>query len=253
MSNAALGADYAQAVEQLAGRVLGALRGTQVPLPAVSDEDRPADTPALAAVRVLGPDLFAPALFCRQPLPQPDRDTLGAALRVFPPRPGDSTEARWRDRTTAALLARGAAGDRGAVPYAGEESERASIAEVVEVAGLVEDAEDTELSWQERSQRMARLAPLALPEVDGPYQQRACLHVRALSRGTARSLMRRDYPTAARLVRWLALARSRGASPALDVPTVLDHLRLWGAPSARTALDLAIATRLLSASEGGPR
>ncbi|WP_234379978.1 hypothetical protein [Streptomyces sp. CMB-StM0423] len=253
MSNAALGAGYAQAVEQLAGRVLGALRGTQVPLPAVSDADRPADTTALAAVRVLGPDLFAPALFCRQPLPQPDRETLGSALRVFPPRPGDSTEARWRDRTTAALLARGAAGTRTAVPYPGEDSERAAIAEVVEIAGIVEDAEDTELTWKERSQRMARLAPLALPEVDGPYQQRACLHVRALSQGAVRSLMRRDYPTAARLVRWLALARSRGASPALDVPTALEHLRLWGAPSARTALDLAIAGRLLAAAEGGPR
>ncbi|MEO3764876.1 hypothetical protein [Streptomyces sp. B8F3] len=253
MSNAALGADYAQAVEQLAGRVLGALRGTQVPLPAVSDPDRPADTTALAAVRVLGPDLFAPALFCRQPLPQPDRETLGSALRVFPPRPGDSTEARWRDRTTAALLARGGAGAQAAGPYAGKDSERAAIAEVVEIAGIVEDAEDTELSWKERSQRMARLAPLALPEVDGPYQQRACLHVRALSQGTVRSLMRRDYQTASRLVRWLALAQSRGAAPALDVPTVLEHLRLWGAPSARTALDLAIAGRLLAVTEGGSR
>lgn len=256
MSNPALGADYAQAVERLAGRVLGALRGTQVPLPAVSDADRPADTTALAAVRVMGPDLFAPALFCRQPLPQPDRDTLDTALRVFPPRPGDSVEARWRDRTTTALLARGAAGAHpagtyaGGEPYPGEGSERAALAEA---AGIAEDAEDTELTWQERSQRMARLAPLALPEVDGPYQQRACLHVRALSRGATRSLMRRDHPTAARLVRWLALAQSRGASPALDVPTVLDHLRLWGAPSARTALDLAIARRLLAATEGGPR
>jgi len=262
MSNAALGADYAQAVERLAGRVLGALRGTQVPLPAVSDADRPADTTALAAVRVMGPDLFAPALFRRQPLPQPDRDTLDTALRVFPPRPGDSVEARWRDRTTAALLARGAAGAHpaspyaGGEPYAGEDSERAALAEaagIAGIAGIVEDAEDTELTWQERSQRMARLAPLALPEVDGPYQQRACLHVRALSRGATRSLMRRDHPTAARLVRWLALAQSRGASPALDVPTVLDHLRLWGAPSTRTALDLAIARRLLAATEGGPR
>ncbi|WP_326799935.1 hypothetical protein OG946_34930 [Streptomyces sp. NBC_01808] len=253
MSNAALGADYARAVEQLAGRVLGALRGTQVPLPAVSDADRPADTTALAAVRVLGPDLFAPALFCRQPLPRHDRETLGSALRVFPPRPGDSTEARWRDRTTAALLARGAAGTRAAVPYAEEDSERAAITEVVEIAGIVEDAEGTELTWKERSQRMARLAPLALPEVDGPYQQRACLHVRALSQGAVRSLMRRDYPTAARLVRWLALAQSRGASPALDVPTALEHLRLWGAPSARTALDLAIAGRLLAGPEGGLR
>lgn len=250
MSNAALRADYAQAVEQLAGRVLGVLRGTQVPLPAVSDADRPADTAALAAVRVLGPDLFAPALFCRQPLPQPDREILGSALRAFPPRAGDSAEARWRDRTTAALLARGAAGARAAGAHAGEESERAEIAEVVEI---VEDAEDTELSWQERSQRMVRLAPLALPEVDGPFQQRACRHVRALSRGTARSLMRRDYPTAARLVRWLALAQSRGASPTLAVPTVLDHLRLWGAPNARTALDIAISRRLLAATEGGPR
>ncbi|WBB61209.1 hypothetical protein O7599_01215 [Streptomyces sp. WMMC500] len=253
MSNAAMGAEFAQAVEQLAGRVLGALRGTQVPLPAVSGGERPADTAALAAVRVLGPDLFAPALFCRQPLPQPDRETLGSALRLFPPRPGDSTEARWRDRTTAALLARGSARSLTALPYAGEEGERAGLAEVVEIAGIVEDAEDTELSWQERSQRMARLAPLALPEVDGPYQQRACRHVRALSRGATRSLMRRDYPTAARLVRWLALARSRGAQPALDLPTALDHLRLWGAPSARTALDLAIARRLLATTEGGPR
>ncbi|MEO3844255.1 hypothetical protein [Streptomyces sp. B22F1] len=253
MSNAALGAGYAEAVEQLAGRILGALRGTRVPLPAVSHADRRADATALAAVRVLGPDLFAPALFCRQPLPQPDRETLGSALRVFPPRPGDSTEARWRDRTTAALLARGAAGARAAVPYAEEDSERAAIAEVVEIAGFAEDAEDTELTWQERSQRMARLAPLALPEVDGPYQQRACLHVRALSQGAVRSLMRRDHPTAARLVRWLALAQSRGASPALDVPTALEHLRLWGAPNARTALDLAIAGRLLAAAEGGPR
>ncbi|WP_407562919.1 hypothetical protein [Streptomyces sp. 184] len=253
MSNAALRADYAQAVEQLAGRVLGVLRDTQVPLPAVSDTDRPADTAVLAAVRVLGPDLFAPALFCRQPLPQPDRETLGSALRAFPPRPGDSAEARWRDRTTAALLARGATGTQAAVPYPGEDPEVTDMAEMTEIAGIIEDAEDTELSWQERSQRMARLAPLALPEVDGPFQQRARRHVRALSRGAARSLMRRDYPTAARLVRWLALAESRGAPSALDLPTVLDHLRLWGAGNARTALDLAIARRLLAPTEGDPR
>ncbi|GAA2132601.1 hypothetical protein [Streptomyces synnematoformans] len=249
MSNAALRADYAQAVEQLAGRVLGVLRDTQAPLPAVSDADRPADTAALAAVRVLGPDLFAPSLFCREPLPQPDREALGSALQAFPPHPDDSAEARWRDRTTAALLAHGTNGGT-AVPYPADGPGAFGGAGGADAG---EEAEDAGLSWQERSRRMARLAPLALPEVDGPFQQRACRHVRALSRGAARSLMRRDYPTAARLVRWLALARSRGAAPALDLPTVLDHLRLWGGGGARTALDLTIAGRLLAGTEGAPR
>ncbi|MFW6690637.1 hypothetical protein [Streptomyces sp. MAR4 CNX-425] len=249
MSNAALRADYAEAVEQLAGRVLGVLRDTQAPLPAVSGTDRP-DTAALAAVRVLGPDLFAPALFGRQPLPQADRETLGSALRVFPPGPEDSAEARWRDRTTAALLAHGT----GPGPdHSTADLPGTAGAGAVVVAGTVDDEEDAELPWRQRAQRMARLAPLALPEVDGPFQQRACRHVRALSQGTTRSLLRRDYPTAARLVRWLALARSRGAASALDVPAVLDHLRLWGGGGARTALDLAIARRLLAGTEGALR
>jgi hypothetical protein len=252
MSNAALRADFAQAVEQLAGRVPGVLQDTRVPLPAVSDADRPADTAALAAVRVLGPDLFAPALFCHQPLPRPDRETVGSALRAFPPRPGDSAEARRRDHTTAALLAHGTDG-AAEIPFGGGGPARSGTAEAVVVAEITDDAEDAELSWQERSQRMARLAPPALPEVDGPFQQRACRHVRALSRGTARSMLRRDHPTAARLARWLALAQSRGAAPALDVPTVLDHLRLWGAGGARSALGLAIARRLLAGTEGAPR
>ncbi|MGP3970845.1 hypothetical protein [Streptomyces sp. 6N223] len=239
-------ADYAAAVEGLAGRVLGVLRGTQgppasaahvqghVPGHVQAHVQQAADAKAgLAAVRVLGPDVLAPVLLLGAPFDAADRETVAEAFRVFPPAPGDPGEVAWRDHVTATLLARhGGGGAPMPVPSP---------------PAALPDAAD--LPWPAWCALMARLSPLALPGVDGPVPEQACQHVRALSRGTARSMLRRDHPTAARLARWLALAIRRGASPELDVAAVLRHIELFGGGSARTVLDTTIARALIPDAE----
>ncbi len=91
---------------------------------------------------------------------------------------------------------------------------------------------------------MGQLSPLALPGLDGPVHRAAprC----ALARGASRALLRRDHPTAARIVRWLALLASDGVPVPLELPPLIEHLELLGGGGPRIALDLAIARRLLA-------
>ncbi|MDT0346186.1 hypothetical protein [Streptomyces litchfieldiae] len=223
-------ADYAVAVEDLAGRVLAALRGVQdTPGPAAHVAEAPDIKAALAAVRVLGPDVFAPALLAGVPPGPDDLTTVTEALRVFPPAPGDPPEVARLTRATVALLAR----HGGEVPAVED--------------GIPSPApeDDADPPWRAWSLTMARLAPLTLPGAAGPLGDRAGRRALDLSRGLARSLMRRDYPTAARLARWVALARARGATAGLDIEPVVRHLELCGGGSARTALDITIARLLI--------
>ncbi|GAA2382430.1 hypothetical protein GCM10010420_00400 [Streptomyces glaucosporus] len=239
---------YAAAVESLAVRVLGALRGTGDAVAVAAHVDgAPDPKAALAAVRVLGPDLFAPALFGPGSLGPADVRAVAESFRVFPPAPDATPEAAWRDRTTSLLLARYGGDDLPAVP-APEES--------AEDRGDGHDGRGgrTDASWRAWSLRMAQLSPLALPDVDGPVHEAAVRRSRALARGAARAMLRRDYPVAACLARWLAWARWRGARPDLDVAAMVRHIELHGAGGARTALDTAIARRLLEDTKrpGGP-
>ncbi|MDT0441471.1 hypothetical protein [Streptomyces johnsoniae] len=221
---------YAAAVESLAGRVLGALTGTQGPAgPARHVEEAGDPKAALAAVRVLGPDVFAPALLAGAPFGPADREAVTEAFRVFPPGPDDPPETVWRDRATAALLTR-----HGGDPVA---------------PGAQPVSRTPRHRWRIWAGWMARLSPLALPGVTGPLPDPDARAAQALAMGTTRALLRRDHPTAARLARWAAYADGRGVPCTLDLGAVLDHIELCGSGTARTALDTAIARRLAAGSE----
>jgi hypothetical protein len=248
-------AAYASAVESLANRVLGALRGAgDAAVVAAQVEDAPDPKAALAAVRVLGPDVFAPALLAGGTFEPADARAVADSFRIFPPDPGAAPDAAWRDWTTVRLLAR--FGDPlGASPGGAPEdtlgvSEPAAFEEETDPDG----PDGPVPSWRARSLRLAGLHPLALPDVDGPVHEAALRRLRDLSRGTSRAMLRRDYPTAARLARWLAWAVHRGTRPELDTAAVVRHLELHCGSGGRTALDIAVARRLLDQSErpGGP-
>ncbi|MFF2349580.1 hypothetical protein ACFVVL_07350 [Kitasatospora sp. NPDC058115] len=252
--------EYAAAVERVAGRVLDALRGAGDPAAptrrsapgaagpahAAPEGPLPAEGPLSraesAAVRVLGPDLFAAQLLAGLPLDGPTADAAAEALETFPmggasPAPGSAAAAgpdatgaalanAWRDRTTAQLVA--LAGRPGPVP--GPDPLR--------------PPEPTPGDWPRWSVDMARLSALALPRLDGPVHELARRHSLTLARGVVRSMLRRDYRTAARLARWLAWTEADGAAAHLDLGPVLDRIRAVGDGSTRMWLELAITEAL---------
>ncbi|GAA3615482.1 hypothetical protein ACG5V6_17110 [Streptomyces chitinivorans] len=241
--------DYAAAVESLADRVLGALRGAGDPAVVASQVDEAPDPKvALAAVRVLGPDVFAPALLAGAPFGPGDARAVAESLRIFPPAPNATPEAAWRDWTTVRLLARYGGGSPGDTPTDTPE-DTLGVREPAPPGGAGS-------SWRELSLSMAQLSPLALPNVDGPVHEAALDRLCDLSRGAARAMLRRDYPTAARLARWLACALHRGARPDLDTAALVRHLELHCGGGGRTALDTAVARGLLDRTQpqrpGGP-
>ncbi|MEU1817200.1 hypothetical protein ABZ543_18655 [Streptomyces roseifaciens] len=231
-------AAYAAAADELASRVLRALRGAGgVALVAPHlDNSSPDALAALAAVRVIGADTFTPHILTGAPFHAADAAAVARSFETFPV-PGSGPSARpdertaaWRDWATAQLLAR----TRG---YAGN-----PVATVPPEAG--DDLTDT-TDWQRWSVRMAQLAPLATPCLDGPVRDAARAAALPLGRGLTRSVLRRDFPTAVRLLRWLALLRHDGIALPVEPGPVLDHVRLLGGASPRTALDLAVAAHLL--------
>ncbi|MFP8959701.1 hypothetical protein ACLIYP_03870 [Streptomyces nanhaiensis] len=254
--------DYAAAVEGLADRVLGALRGAGDPAvdPAVvasQVDEAPDPKVALAAVRVLGPDVFAPALLAGVPFGPGDARAVAESLRIFPPAPDAAPEAAWRDWTTVRLLARYGGGSPDST-FTDTPEDTLGVREPAPPGGTgpAGSPGSPGPSWRDLSLSMAQLSPLALPNVDGPVHETALDRLRDLSRGTARAMLRRDYPTAARLARWLACALHRGARPDLDTAAVVRHLELHCGGGGRTALDTAVARGLLDRSQpqrpGGP-
>ncbi|GAB7187889.1 hypothetical protein ATKI12_7720 [Kitasatospora sp. Ki12] len=223
--------EYAAAVERVAGRTLDALRDGGGAA-ALADPDIPVPRPLLAAVRLLGADLFAPQLLGGAEPDGPAAALLAEARHTFPTPAAPSEQAAlaigWQDWAAGQLLAR--------TPYG----------EAVPQPAPLPDPEA--LGWQAWSVRMAQLSVLALPGLDGPVHEAARTHTLALARGTVRSMLRRDLTTAARLARWLAWAGAEGLPPRLEVEPVLDRIRLAGDGSARTGLELAVARLLLDRS-----
>ncbi|MDQ3886677.1 MAG: hypothetical protein M3308_06650, partial [Actinomycetota bacterium] len=113
---------------------------------------------ALAAVRVLGPDVFVPQVLAGAPFSTEDATAVAAAFDVFPPTvfpltgPVGSAELvpAWRDWATARLLTRYGGGDLGVAQPLDSPSPAAAR------------------DWRAWSVRMAQLAPLALPGLAGP-------------------------------------------------------------------------------------
>ncbi|MFC1405615.1 MULTISPECIES: hypothetical protein [Streptacidiphilus] len=234
--------EISQAAERMAVRalaVLEAVEGTDAPRP----DPVGASKPDLAAARVIGADLFAPYQLAAVPLcaELEEAVALAQAFQLFSaPDPSGSgadgstaaSAVAWRDWAAAELLDRCAPDPERVVPM----PDRHLVPE-------------DDFHWQEWSGWMAQLAPLALPGLDSPVHEAAQRHARALARGTVRSMLRRDYRTAARTARWLALGHSHGVHSPVDLAPLLRHIRLFGGPSARTALDLRVGERL-SQEEG---
>ncbi|MFF2541991.1 hypothetical protein ACFVUY_05450 [Kitasatospora sp. NPDC058063] len=222
--------EYAAAVERVAGRTLDALSGIEGAT-ALADPDTAVSRPLLAAVRVLGADLFAPQLLAGAEPDGPTAALLAEARRAFPaPEPASAEAAlviAWQDRAVDQLLARTPHGD----------------AEPGSPPSPLPGPAD--LGWQPWSVRMAQLPVLALPGLDGPVHDAARSDTLALARGTVRSMLRRDFATAVRLGRWLAWASAEGRTLGIEVEPILDRIRLVGISAVRTRLELAIAQRLL--------
>ncbi|WP_203183477.1 hypothetical protein [Streptomyces pratensis] len=228
---------FAEASDALAACVLGALGGTGGAVQLGRYVDDASDTlAALAAVRVLGADVFSPHLLMEHPLQAQDAAVVAKAFDAFPASDtsGEPTVAR-RDHATAVLLAR----------LSGDDALGVVAPAPTDDAGLTDTAE-----WSGWCVRMAQLAPLATLVLDGPAHEAARGGVLPLCRGVSRSMLRRDFPTAVRLVRWLAWLHQEGAELPLDPGLVAEHLLLVGGAGPRAALDLAIARHLLERRPG---
>ncbi|MFJ9455585.1 hypothetical protein ACIRST_10960 [Kitasatospora sp. NPDC101447] len=259
--------EYAAAVERVAGRTLDALRGGGGTA-ALADPDTVVPRPLLAAVRVLGADLFAPQLLTGAEPDGPTAALLAEARRAFPaPVPASPEAAQaiaWQDWAAGRVLARTPYADTapGSVPDSasdhvpdrvpghapGSASDRGPGPAPDHVPAPLPGP--AELGWQAWSVRMAQLSVLALPGLDGPVHDAAHTDHLALARGAVRAMLRRDFTTAVRLARWLAWAGAEDRPPHLEVEPILDRIRLVGIGAVRTRLELAIAERL---SEGNPR
>ncbi|WP_328912010.1 MULTISPECIES: hypothetical protein [unclassified Streptomyces] len=251
---------YADSAADLARSALDALHGAGGTATVAAHVEGAEDgTAALAAIRVVGADTFAPHLLNGAALHPLDAATVVQSFTVFPlpettPQPPPAGPAEpwvmaWRDWATASMLARfaPAAEGGGAAPYVAQPGGAPVLADDpgLGVGAQGPDTADSgPLGWAEWSVRMGQLSSLALPGLDGPVHTAARQAPLALARGATRSMLRRDYPTAARIVRWLALLRYEGTTLPLDAVPLVTHLRALGV-GPRIALDAAIAGKLL--------
>ncbi|MEU6127023.1 hypothetical protein [Streptomyces sp. NPDC047123] len=256
-------ATYVGSAADLALRALDALRGIEGTA-TIAEHVEKADDPraALAAIRIVGADAFAPYLFAGAMFHPQDAVAVSQSFEVFPPPvstpapppagPAEPWLVAWRDWATTTLLDRFTGADPSVVPRHGADPDLdAGTALVQRPAGapeLTEAEADAGTPWQAWSVRMGQLSPLALPGLDGPVHDAARAAPLPLAQGATRAVLRRDFATAARITRWLALLAAEGVHVPLDPVPLVDYLGLHGG-GARLALDVAISRRLL-AQEG---
>ncbi|WP_051858624.1 hypothetical protein [Streptomyces cellulosae] len=243
---------YVASAAGLAVRALDALRGvggTALVARHVEEADDP--TAALAAVRVVGADIFAPCLLADAAFHPEDAAVITQSFTVFPPAsvsappPTGAAEpwiAAWRDWATATLLASRTGTEPDGILAPRPPASAADLP--VDTADPGSQDPDTAISWQRWSVRMGQLSPLALPGLKGPVHTAARAAPLALARGATRAVLRRDFPTAMRITRWLALLSAEGVRLPLDPVPMVEHLRLHGG-GPRLALDAAIARQVL--------
>ncbi|RDG35150.1 hypothetical protein [Streptomyces corynorhini] len=232
---------YQASAAGLARRTLGALLGAGSTAMVAEHVERAADPgAALAAVRIIGADAFAPALLAGAALHARDAEAVRVALTALPasdhtpPAPPAGPEAAWlmawRDWGTVTLL----------TVLTGRDTDGVTAARPTAPTAGGDGAD-----WASWSVRMGQLCTLALPGLDGPVHEAARGAPLGLARGATRATLRRDYPTAARIVRWLAWLRAEGVALPLDPAPLVEHIAQMAAGD-RTALDTAIARRLLA-------
>ncbi|WP_067965462.1 hypothetical protein [Nocardiopsis trehalosi] len=193
----------------------------------------------LGAVRVLGADVLTPFLLTGRSPDDDDVAVVRAAVRAFPAPPSaPAVDPVWSARDWAlsrALVRCGAdpTGWEGLTPDPADPGPEAAP-----------DPDGRGAApWPGCSVALARLASLALPGLDGPTRTTARTRRDDAARGMARSLLRRDHLTAARLARWLALDDSAAPEPLLE--SAVAHLELLGVGEPRTALELSITRRIM--------
>ncbi|MGW5865114.1 hypothetical protein ACWFRJ_23395 [Streptomyces sp. NPDC055239] len=266
-------AAYAGSAADLALRALDALRGIGGTA-TIAEHVETAHDPqaALAAIRIVGADAFAPYLLSEAPFHPQDAAAVTRSFEVFPPPvstpappPAGTVEpwlVAWRDWATTTLLAQftgpgaavsdlsdvpGHGADGGLDPGVALARRPAGAPELTEPdpSAATRSADHPGIPWQTWSVRMGQLSPLALPGLDGPVHDAARAAPLVLARGATRAVLRRDFSTAARITRWLALLAAEGARPPLDPVPLVEHIGLHGGGS-RLALDVAISRRLLA-------
>ncbi|GAA1311226.1 hypothetical protein [Saccharothrix xinjiangensis] len=238
MNGERLQVSLTDAAAEVAARVLGAVRGAEdIGLADYVDTSADLKT-ALGAVRLIGADIFAPHLLLDRPVHHADAAVITRSFAAFPPAGQAGTRRQqvvaWRDWATGRLLACAAdpaSAEPGLAPTAAPETATALL--------------DGAKTWQEWSANAAQLSPLALPGLGGPIAAAVFEGARPLARGVTRALLRRDFVTAARLIRWMALSSSSGVGQPLDPALLVERVRLYGGTGSRLSLDLAIARRLL--------
>ncbi|GAA1994438.1 hypothetical protein [Kitasatospora viridis] len=221
------------AAQALAAELVLAIRGTADPFSlhrGVAARTEP--VPALAAIRVLGADVLSAHLLAGHELPAADAELVHAAVGAFPAPPAaDPDSALWalRDGALTATLA-----ELGVAAH-----DWPGLA--VRAGAAVEPAAEPE-HWAAWSVELVRCSSLALPPLDSPPREQARRRRLDLTRGLTRSLLRRDYLSAARLARWLALDHERQPEPLLA--PALDHLDHLAGDQPRAMLEAALARRL---------
>ncbi|WP_030659505.1 hypothetical protein [Streptomyces rimosus] len=261
---------HSESADQLARRALDALQGTggaavaaaHVESASSGSDGDPAV--ALGAVRILGADVLAPYILTGQSPPAGETETLGLALGALPPTdpppaaPPDGPEQAWTmawidwglstalSRLDPARSPAPAAPLPQAPPRCDDSAPRHLPPTPAPEGGDRAHGSDgtAREGWVPWSVRMGQLASLALPGLDGPVHDAARSGVLGLARGATRATLRRDFPTAARITRWLAWLDADGQRLPLDPMLLTEHTGLLGGGD-RTALDTAVARRLL--------
>lgn len=220
-------AAYATAVETLAGSVVRALTGGDDAF-RLADQLTTSESgkAGLAAVRVLGSDVLAPFVLGGHRFSDEDGEVVAASIRTFPlSEPAhDTTPVRaLRDWATGQVLTRLGV-DGFAQPYPADR--RIS----------------REQGWVTWTGTLGRLAPLAFPGLDCPVHADARRHRLDIARGATRAVLRRDYLTAARLARWLAVSGDAPMVPPFPLEPVLRQLKLVADPdTTRLLLEIILA------------
>jgi hypothetical protein len=221
---------YAAAVERLAASVVCALGSGDGAFRLRDQLPGPGEMAGLAAVRILGPDVLAPFVLGGHRLSAEDADVVAASLRVFPvatpdgPLEGELPVRALRDWATGQVLTR--LGARGfARPYPGG-------------AGV-----GRESGWLRWVGLLAQLSPLVSPGVDSPVHAAVRRYPQDVARGVTRAMLRRDYLTAVRLVRWLAAGDEPAGELRFALEPVMRQVELVAEPNPRLLLELAVARR----------
>lgn len=218
----------------LAGRVLGALSGSGG-VGLADFLDSCADpTAGLGAVRLVGADVFLPHVVLNRPLDAQDVEVVTASFEVFPPvTDAAAPEQRvmaWHDWSTARLLA-GLTGDP-------------AVATPDDPDGVLGPVTE----WARWSVAVAQLSSLAHPGATGPVVDAVAAQPLALCRGVLRTVLRRDFTTACRLTRWVALLHAKGVRLPVDPAVLVDHVGLRVDAEPRRLLNLAVARHLVGAA-----